>query len=337
MAMSTWPGRMTVSGDGLVVNRPSPSRTARMRAPVRSRMWASRRLCPPSSDVGATGTSSRRNSRLPSCMTTSRNSATWGWSTKAAMRCPPRSCGLTTRSAPALASFPSEASWRTRATMNRSGRKARAVTVRNRFVGVRREGGHEHAGPLDPRRPQHTLIGGVALQGGDGQAGQAVGVAVDHHHVGAPGGDEGGDAAPDAPVAADDHVPGPVGDAPFHPPPPQELPELPVDHGLDETAQDVDRRAHAPEDQHHREQSLPGGHGLDLAEADRRDRGDGLVERVHRREAEERVADRPRRRHEREGGQPEPGPAQGVHRRHPAARGGAVDDGQGPPSANWRT
>jgi hypothetical protein len=204
-------------------------------------------------------------------------------------------------------------------------------------VGVRREGGHEHAGPLDPRRPQHTLIGGVALQGGDGQAGQAVGVAVDHHHVGAPGGDEGGDAAPDAPVAADDHVPGPVGDAPFHPPPPQELPELPVDHGLDETAQDVDRRAHAPEDQHHREQSLPGGHGLDLAEADRRDRGDGLVERVHRREAEEQVADRPRRRHEREGGQPEPGPAQGVHRRHPAARGGAVDDGQGPPSANWRT
>ena len=43
-------------------------------------------------------------------MTTSRNSATWGDETKAAMRWPPMRWGFTTRSAPARTSFCSVAS-----------------------------------------------------------------------------------------------------------------------------------------------------------------------------------------------------------------------------------
>src|SRR5262249_52381524 len=64
-----------------------------------------------------------------SCITTSRNSVTYGCSTKAAMRAPPMLCGFTTRSAPARRSLPSFSFRRTRATMNSSGRMARALSV----------------------------------------------------------------------------------------------------------------------------------------------------------------------------------------------------------------
>ncbi len=62
-------------------------------------------------------------------MITSRNSATWGWKARAAIRAPPRSCGFTTRSAPAWTSLPTAASLAARDTMNRPGAIDRAVNV----------------------------------------------------------------------------------------------------------------------------------------------------------------------------------------------------------------
>jgi len=87
------------------------------------------RVRPASREPARIDTSSKRNSRLPSCMTTSRNSTTLGCSAAAAIRWPPIRCGLTTRVAPARSSFGSDSSVRALATITRSGLSARADSV----------------------------------------------------------------------------------------------------------------------------------------------------------------------------------------------------------------
>ena len=78
MAMRVLPPASTVSGAGFVAKVPSSWRIASTNAPVRSRTWASRRVWPERAEAAGTATSARRNSRLPSCITTSRKSATLG-------------------------------------------------------------------------------------------------------------------------------------------------------------------------------------------------------------------------------------------------------------------
>ena len=129
MAISTWPASIGVCIAGLVRNVPSRLRSARMSAPAVSAAFVSCRVCPASLEPAATDISSRRNSRLPSCITTSRNSTTLGCIAAAAIRWPPIRCGFTTRVAPARSSFASDASVRARAMMMRSGRSARADSV----------------------------------------------------------------------------------------------------------------------------------------------------------------------------------------------------------------
>ncbi len=131
--MRTSPASIVVWGEGLVSKLPSGRRTASTRAPVRSCSRTERSVLPASGEEPDTSISSRRNSRVPSCMTTSMKSTTWGCVTNDAMRSPPSCWGFTTRLAPARTSLGSEDSLRARAMMLRSGRMARHATVTKRL------------------------------------------------------------------------------------------------------------------------------------------------------------------------------------------------------------
>ena len=128
---------------------------------MRSRIRASRSVAPTIGDVGATVTSSRRNSMSRSCITTSRNSVTCGCNTNAAMRAPPMLCGLTTRSAPPRRSFSKLSSMRTRATMKRSGRRAACAEGDEEVAGVGVERGHQRPRPVESGTAQHVVVGRV--------------------------------------------------------------------------------------------------------------------------------------------------------------------------------
>ena len=293
IAMSTWPGWIDVSGDGFVLNRPSSSRSARTNAPVRSRRSASRMLRPAIDDCAGTRISSNRNCRPRSCMTTSRNSVTFGCSTNAAIRAPPMLCGLTTRSAPARRSFSSVSSTRARATMKRSGRRERALRVTKRLPASVLSAATKARARPSPAAFQHAVFRRVADDRGHFAVREARGVDVDDHHVGPRGREFLTDGAADAPPAAQDDVRTHCCDPAVHPTPPEELREVALEEHLEHHTERVQRRADADEDEHDREHLAGRVERLHFAKAHRRNGRDRLVQRVEPREPEHDVADRP--------------------------------------------
>ena len=95
-------------------------------------------------------------------MTTSRNSATSGWSANAASRRPPIRCGLTARVAPASSSLCLESVVRARATIDDVGahRPRRQGGVDGVGIGVERD--DHRPGVLDPGAAQHRVVVDVA-------------------------------------------------------------------------------------------------------------------------------------------------------------------------------
>ena len=143
MAMRIWPTTSSVSGSGFVRNVPSAFRNARTSAPVRVADLGSAEALPDERGAG------RHRDLLQAQLDAAvahhdvEELGDVGCSRNAAIRAPPISCGLTTRSAPARVSFSMLDSSRARATMNRSGRSARPERVMKRFVGVCRQRGDE--------------------------------------------------------------------------------------------------------------------------------------------------------------------------------------------------
>ena len=180
---------------------------------------------------------------------------------------------------------------RARLMITMSGRSARGKGGVH-GLGVGAERADQGPGPVDAGLVQRVVARGVPEHVRHGDPLQLGRVAVDHHDLVAGVDQLQGGGAADPAVPADDHVVAQVRDVPVHAAPPEVLAQVALGHGLDEHAEVVEHGAHAEDDEHHGEDLTGVVERLHLAEADRRDHGDRLVERVERAEAEHDVADR---------------------------------------------
>ena len=128
------------------------------------------------------------------------------------------------------------------------------------------------------------------MHSGVGQARQPLGLGVDDHHVVACLGEFAGDRPSHPADAAHDRVALHRADPTVASPAGQQFGDRAVDHGLDHQGDRVQRCTGAEDDQRNSEQLLARAEVLQLAEADGRDSGDGLVERIDEAEPEAHVA-----------------------------------------------
>ena len=206
---------------------------------------------------------------------------------------PPMLCGFTTRSAPARRSFSSLSSMRARATMNRSGRSERALSVTNRFpASLSSAATSARARTSRPppapdlrwrRRPSSGSVAAADAVGSTSTTTSSVFAAVSSSAIDAP------DAAP----AADDDVSVHCLDLSFHASSPEELAKVALEERFEHHAECVQGGADTDEDEDDREDLADVVERLHLAEADGRDRRHRLVDGVEHRESEDDVANRP--------------------------------------------
>jgi hypothetical protein len=124
-------------------------------------------------------------------------------------------------------------------------------------------------------------------------------VDIDDHEVGPGAAEVTGDLAADAAVAAEDEMPIQAIDSLLHAPPLPGASEVALEDILHDRREGVEGPADTREDQADGEQPTDRRERVDLAEADRRDRGDGHVQGIeHRPALDPDVAGRPHRQHQ---------------------------------------
>ena len=166
---------------------------------------------------------------------------------------------------------------------------------------------------IDACGRENLVVGDVPEHGRIPHVLQPGRVAVDDHDL-LSGADEVVRARhTDAAPPADDGVTGHPADRFVHPSPSHVLAKLALDQRLEQDTERVQRCPDAGQDEGDREHLADRGQRLDLAEADRRDGGDRLVERVEDAETEHDVPDRSDDEHRAEGEQRQPDPTQLAH------------------------
>src|SRR5215204_4697537 len=194
-------------------------------------------------------------------------------------------CGLTTRLAPARRSLPSFSSRRTRATMNSSGRSARALRVTNRLPASVSSAAIRARALRTPARSRtsssvaspstagywmfSTRIGSLSTTTGLAR------IATRSRY-----------GSSDASLTADDDVLTHARDLALHPAPPEHFWQLTLEECLDDDTEGVESDPDADDDQRDREDLAGSGQRLDLAKPHGRDRGDCLVESIEETESE---------------------------------------------------
>ena len=170
---------------------------------------------------------------------------------------------------------------------------------------------------------QRLVVGGVADHEGESGAGEALLVDVDHDDRVARTAHEFGQRPAHATAAADDDMVGVLLDVAFHATPSVLVSESAFQQCFQHRGQGVQRGTGSNDDQRNCEELLGRSEGVDLAEADGRDRGDGLVDRIEKPEPEEQEPDRADDRHPDQG-------RDGEADSSPVVHAGIVPHEQGP-------
>ena len=212
-------------------------------------------------------------------MTTSTKSTTWGWVTNAAIRSPPRRCGLTTRSAPTRSSLASEDSPRARAMTWIDGLKDRLATVTNRLsASVSRAAIRVPARSMPARSsvsssvtsPDHDRRARATRSGrGPGRPRRSAGRRCRG---------SGATSRPTRPQPQITTCPVHGRDVPVHPSPPDQFPHVSVDEQFQRHGEGVERRADPEQDEDDGERLHPGPDRVGEAVADRRHGDHRLVD-----------------------------------------------------------
>src|SRR5262245_53006939 len=286
---------MTVSGVGFVVKLPSWSLSASTKDPVRSRMCASRMLCPRSARFGD---GDLLESELDAPVVHD-DVDELGHVRLEDERCHPGAPDAL-RVHDAVGPGPLElvgvllepyAGHDEELGSQRPGAQSDEQVAR---VGVERR--DEGPRPAHAGAVEDVVVGRVAEDGRERRGLQAGRIVVDDDRLRAHGSEVPRDRASDPAPAADDDVVTHACDLALHSAPPEHLWELALDQRLDNHAERIESGPDAEDDQDDREHLARARERLDLAEPDGRDRGDGLVQRVEDTEAEHDVSDRPRDR-----------------------------------------